>query len=378
MDDHEDVQTAALSIGLTRRDLLLRAGSLGIAGASLALLGPFGELWNAEAALAARDESPAFSGSLQLYSSTDTAQQVADAFGKKMGITVNNYNDDAGVVLARIEAEASNPRADVYLLSDAEGMAGMAGQGRLRPYMSSQRKTMTRLALRVSDPHGRFTAVGLSGAGPFIYNTKSVARGHVPLDWPDLLKPEFKDQLAMTDPAFSGPAYGAIFGILQRMGTKAGWAFINKLVAHGLQVYKTNTPTLAAVESGGRKIAIAQDSAAFYDRVAKGAPVAVRYPKSGTVLQGDVIGIESKSSNTAMARKFVDYVLSTTGQADQIGTAVSGQGVSGDAWIIPVQPHVKQDAKRVTKGIHWTVISLDKAAAQEAAIKAKFKSIAGG
>ncbi|HYM50667.1 MAG TPA: extracellular solute-binding protein [Candidatus Limnocylindrales bacterium] len=314
---------------------------------------------------------------LQLYSSTDTAQQVADAFAKQSGTKVNNYNDDAGVVLARIEAETAHPRADVYLLSDAEGMAGLAQQGRLLAYMSPQRNTMTDLALKVSDPTGLFTAVGLSGAGSFIYNTKALTAAQAPVDWPDLLKAQFKDQIAITDPAFSGPSYGAIFGILQRMGTDAGWQYITALFHNGMKVFKTNTPTLAAVEAGGRSVALAQDSAAFYDKVAKGAPLAVNYASSGTVLQGDVIAIEAKSANLSAARAFVDYVLSATGQTTEIGDAATGKGVSGDAWIIPVQPNVTQDSARVATGINWTIVDLAKAAQQEADIKAKFKTLAG-
>ncbi len=314
-------------------------------------------------------------GTLELYSSTDTAQQVADAFGKATGVKVNNYNDDAGVVLARIEAEASHPKADVYLLSDAEGMAGLGQQGRLQPYLSPQRSGMSDLALSVSDHGGLFTAVGLSGAGPFIYNNRALSALAAPHDWPDLLKPEFKDQIAMTDPAFSGPSYGAIFGILQRMGDGPGWAFITALFANGMKVFKTNTPTLAAVESGGRQIALAQDSAAFYDSVAKGAPLGVSYPSSGTVLQGDVIGIEAKSTNVATAKAFVDYVLGPTGQTGQIGDAAQGKGVSGDAWIIPVRANVNQAPQRLSTGINWTIVDLNKAAQQEAGIKQRFKTL---
>lgn len=315
---------------------------------------------------------------IQLYSSTDTAQQVGDAFAKIASIPVYNYNDDAGVVLARVEAESSHPRADVYLLSDAEGMAGLAQQGRFLAYKSPQRSTMSDLALKVSDPGGLFTAVGLSGAGPFIYNTKALSAANAPADWPDLLKPAFKDQIAITDPAFSGPSYGAIFGILQRMGSDAGWQYIAGLFKNGLKVYKTNTPTLAAVESGGRSIALAQDSAAFYDRVVSGAPLAVVYPTSGTVLQGDAIAIEAKSPNVAAAKQFVDYVLSTAGQTAEIGDAVTGNGVSGDAWLIPVQPGVQQNAARISANINWTFVDLNQAAKQEATIKARFKSLSGG
>ncbi len=365
MDGFEELLSMALSGRLTRRDLLNRAAVLGV-GASA--LGPL---------LAACGNSSG-SGSqagLQLYSSTDTAQQVADAFGKKMGIKVNNYNDDAGVVLALIEAETSHPKADVYLLSDAEGMAGLGQQGRLQAYLSPQRSTMSQLALQVSDPGGLFTAVGLSGAGPFTYNTKALSAADAPKDWPDLLKPRFKDQIVMTNPAFSGPSYGAVFGILQRLGTDAGWAYITALANNGLKIFKTNTPTLAAITSGGRQLALAQDSASFYDAVAQGAPLAVAYPTSGTVLQGDVIGIETKSSNVSMAKAFVDYVLSAEGQKVEIGDAVSGKGVSGDAWIIPVQDGVSQNSARVATGITWTIIDLQQAASQEAAIKAKFASI---
>ena len=395
--DERDLYALAASGRISRRDLLKGAALLGLSGSAISALlaacsSPAATAAPSSAAPTAASAAPAsaaastaatpaasrtLTGTLALYSSTDTAQQVADAFAKLTGVKVNNYNDDAGVVLARIEAEAGHPQADVYLLSDAEGTAGLGQQGRLQPYLSPQRSTMSSLALQVSDPTGLFTAVGLSGAGPFTYNTKKLTAATAPKDWPDLLNPAFKDQIAMTDPAFSGPSYGAIFGILQRMGDAAGWTYIQGLFANGMKVFKTNTPTLAAVTSGGRSIALAQDSATFYDVVAQGSPLAVAYPTSGTVLQGDVVGIETKASNLDAAQAFVDYVLSVTGQTTEIGDAVSGKGVSGDAWIIPVQPGVAQNAARIATGINWTIIDLQQAASQEASIKSRFKSLAG-
>ena len=397
MDERDDLISLAMSGRISRREVLRRGALLGLGGSAIATLlaacagavqsqspapstAPATTLPGSAATsptAAAATPAPSPTGTLELYSSTDTAQQVADAFAKLTGVKVNNYNDDAGVVLARIEAEAGHPRGDVYLLSDAEGMAGLGQQGRLQAYLSGQRATMADLAVRVSDPTGLFSAVGLSGAGPFTYNTKRLNSSQAPKDWPDLLDPRFKDQIAITDPAFSGPSYGAIFGILQRLGTAAGWTYLQGLAANGMKVYKTNTPTLAAVTSGGRSVALAQDSATFYDVVAQGAPLAVAYPTSGTVLQGDVIGIEAKASNLPAARAFVDYVLSTQGQTTEIGDAVSGKGVSGDAWIIPVQAGVAQNAARVTSGINWTIIDLQQAASQEASIKAQFKSLFG-
>lgn len=394
MDEH-DLHSLAVSGRISRRDLLRAGVLLGLSGAAIsgllaacsapavATVAPTSTATAIPASGAPASAAPTsiasrnLTGTLALYSSTDTAQQVADAFAKQTGVKVNNYNDDAGVVLAKIEAEAGHPQADVYLLSDAEGTAGLGQQGRLQPYLSPARSTMSQLSLQVSEPTGLFTAVGLSGAGPFTYNTKRLTTATAPKDWPDLLDPRFKDQIAITDPAFSGPSYGAIFGILQRMGDTAGWTYIQGLFSNGMKVYKTNTPTLAAVTSGGRSIALAQDSATFYDVVAQGAPMAVAYPTSGTVLQGDVVGIETKASNLDAAQAFVDYVLSSAGQAAEIGDAVSGKGVSGDAWIIPVQAGVAQNAARIESGINWTIVDLQKAASQEATIKARFKSLAG-
>ncbi|MHB8459263.1 MAG: ABC transporter substrate-binding protein [Candidatus Limnocylindrales bacterium] len=397
MDNERDLYVLAAAGRISRRDLLKGAALLGLSGSAVSALlaacsspaattPPSVAAVSAapSAASAAPASAPAtpaasrtLSGALSLYSSTDTAQQVADAFAKATGVKVNNYNDDAGVVLARIEAEAGHPQADVYLLSDAEGTAGLGQQGRLQAYLSPARSTMSSLALQVSDTSGLFTAAGLSGAGPFTYNTKKLTAATAPKDWPDLLDPRFKDQIAMTDPAFSGPSYGAIFGILQRMGDSAGWTYIQGLFSNGMKVFKTNTPTLAAVTSGGRSIALAQDSATYYDVVAQSAPLAVAYPTSGTVLQGDVIGIEAKASNLDAAQAFVDYVLSAAGQTTEIGDAVSGKGVSGDAWIIPVQPGVAQNSARISSGINWTIIDLQQAASQEASIKGRFKSLAG-
>src|SRR5262249_35550799 len=133
-------------------------------------------------------------------------------------------------------------------------------------------------------------------------------------DWSDLLKPAFKNASAENDPAFSGPAFPLISGMMLRMGGLAkGEAYYTALKANGVKIFQTNDPTLHSVQTGARLIAIVQDSA-YYAAKATGAPLAIVYPKSGVTVLPGVVAINAKSKHVKAAEAFVNYILSQAGQ----------------------------------------------------------------
>ena len=85
-----------------------------------------------------------------------------------------------------------------------------------------------------------------------IYNTKKLTAAQAPKDWSDLLKPQFKNGVAENDPAYSGPAFPLIAGMMRPpwAALAKGEAYYTALKANGLKIFQTNDPTLNSVQTG--------------------------------------------------------------------------------------------------------------------------------
>ncbi|WP_027415609.1 ABC transporter substrate-binding protein [Aneurinibacillus terranovensis] len=264
---------------------------------------------------ATNDSSSKGDKELVFYSAEAFDKDIAQAFEKKTGIKVKLVDDSTGPLLARMQAEKSNPQWDVAWFDGPSSMQGLDNQNMLyKDYIPSNSSNYSELGKKMMPKDHAYFPASVTAAGAIAYNTKFVKDSEAPKDWSDLLKPEYKGSFAMNNPSISGPTYTTVLGLMELQGgIPQGQDFFTKLKANGLRVYDSNGPTLTNLIKGNVKFAIAQDSA-IIDKIKKNAPVKIIYPKSGVTTLSSNIAIDAKAPHLEAAKKFVDFALSAEGQ----------------------------------------------------------------
>lgn len=313
--------------------------------------------------------SPASSNqTLVFYSAQGYDQAMADAFQKKTGIKVKLVDDSTGNIVAKIEAEKSNPHWDIAWFDGASTMQALDNEGLLmQGWTPNNVSNYTAYGNSLIPQDKAYYPASMTAAAAIGYNTKVVDAAHAPKDWNDLLSPYFKNAVAMNDPSISGPTFPFVAGMLQLKGTKAGEQFYTNLKKNGLKVFPTNGNTLKALLAGQVKAVMIQDSA-LVSAQQQGDPIQIVYPSSGTFSLPGVIAIDKNAPDKQAAEEFVQFVLSQEGQKVMINPKNGG----GDSYFNPIIQGIAPNPARQQSGIKWVAVNPVKAAQNEAQIKKWF------
>lgn len=228
--------------------------------------------------------------------------KLSAGFTAQTGIKVNVFQATTGKVMARIEAEASNPAVDVLISASWDTATDFAKRGWLVPYTSPNAEKVP--ALLKTDTA---VAQGVSALG-IVWNTKSGTPA--PKDWSDLTKPEYKDLVNLPDPAQSGSA----FELDAALGGLDDYKIFKDLKANGAMIAGANAAALNPVLQGAKAAVFGAVDYIALDAKAKGESVEVIFPSSGTVIAPRPAMILNWSKNQEEAKKFIDYMLSDEGQ----------------------------------------------------------------
>jgi iron(III) transport system substrate-binding protein len=152
-----------------------------------------------------------------------------------------------------------------------------------------------------------------------------------PTSWADLAKPEYKGQIAMPSPLYSGAAAIMLGTMTSR--PDLGWAYFEKLKADDAIAVRGNGAVLTAVASGEKTYGVLVDFMAFNAK-AKGSPIEFVFPAEGLPAVTEPVAILKTTQNADAARAFVDFILSDDGQklAVSMGYIPARQAVGMPAW----------------------------------------------
>jgi iron(III) transport system substrate-binding protein len=250
------------------------------------------------------------SGELTLYSANPQAltDDLVAAFTKTSGVKVNMFGGETGKITAKLDAEWANPQADVVYLASWSPAAKYAAAGRTLAYRPAG---VEQIRTGWAGPGDAIT--GRDGSAlTLVVNTK-VAPG-TPADWPDLAAPQYKDKVVMPDPRESGTAADLITAMVAAWGKDKTWELFDKLFANGLVVQGANGPALDDVTAGSHAVVIGGVDYSAYAAVAKGEPLKVVLPSSGTTITPRPVFIVKDTKNPTAAKALVDFLFSTQGQ----------------------------------------------------------------
>jgi len=245
---------------------------------------------------------------------------IQTVYAKTTGVKVNMSLKGSGEALAQLIAERANPKTDIWFGGTGDPHLQAAEQGLSLEYRSASLPQLHDWAQAQAAQSGYKTVGIYSGPLGFGYNPELLAKKKlaVPKSWADLLKPEYKGEIQVANPASSGTAYTMIATLVQLMGEDKAFEYMKSLHKN-IQTYtRSGTGPIKAVARGETTVSISFVHDGPGEKM-QGFPVETITPSEGTGAEIGSMSIIKGARNLEAAKKFYEWAL--TAQAQQFGAA---------------------------------------------------------
>lgn len=288
--------------------------------------------------------SAALAQSVTVYTAgpADLIEELAAGFTEETGIEVGVFQATTGQVMARLEAEAANPVADILISASMDTAIDFAEQGLLLDYQSPNAETVPDFLK--SD---NWVVQGISALA-IAWNPDSGTPR--PSDWSDLTGEDYTDMVTMPDPASSGSAYELVAALVS--DDNIGWDLFEGLAENQTIVPGANAAALNPVLQGAKAVVFGAVDYISFNNQQAGETIEVIFPESGTVVAPRPMMILNSTQNADEAKAFIDYVLSEEGQAMVAATNLmpartdidADRPLISDLKLLNVDPATDRDA----------------------------------
>ena len=251
-------------------------------------------------------------GELTVYGSCEEEYLAAACqhFQEVFGIKVNYQRLSTGEVQAKIEEEKGNPSADVWFGGTTDPYNVVAKEGLLEPYAAQNASHL--LSDMYKDPDGNWYGI-YKGILGFMVNTDELARMNLeaPADWQDLLKPEYKGLIWLSNYNTAGTAKLVINTMIQKYGHDEGIQYLVDLDKN-IEVYtKSGSGPSKNVGTGECVIGIGFLHDGITQIVDNGyTNVELVIPSSGTSFEVGATAIFKGAAHSNAAKLWIEYALS--------------------------------------------------------------------
>ena len=217
-------------------------------------------------------------------------------------------------ILDRLRFERVNPQADVWFGGPVPIFDRGIRDSLLAPYRPVWAGQVSPKGIGPDDlyfPAYRTPAV-------IAFNSRALSRAEAPRDWDEILEPRWKNKVIIRDPMASG-TMRAIWGLIlfrslrQTGDTSAGMAWLRRLDGQ-TKTYTINPALLYEKLARQEGLVSLWDLQDILISAAKGMPLGYVFPRSGTVVIDDAIGLVRGSRHPEAARAFIDFVGSQEAQ----------------------------------------------------------------
>ena len=250
-------------------------------------------------------------GELIVYGSAEEAYVSAACkhFEELYGIKVSYQRLSTGEVQAKITEENGNPSADVWFGGTSDPYAEAASAGLLLPYEAKNASHLVNQNYRDKDGAWYGIYKGILG---FMFNTEELARMNleVPQDWDDLLKPEYKGLIWLSNPATAGTAKLVINTMVQMKGHDAAMEYFKALDANIAQYTKSGSGPSKKVGIGECVIGIGFLHDGITQILDGYDNIQLVIPSSGTSFEIGATAIFKGAKHENAAKLWVEYALS--------------------------------------------------------------------
>ena len=250
-------------------------------------------------------------GELTVYGSCEEPYLAVAAknFEKEFGIKVSYLRLSTGEVQAKITEEKGNPSADVWFGGTNDPYNESAKLGLLMAYEAKNAKNLASPMYRDADGYWYGIYKGILG---FMVNTEELKRLNLeaPKGWDDLLKPEYKDKIWLSNPNTAGTAKLVINTLVQLKGHDEAMKYFVELDKNIAQYTKSGSGPSKKVGIGECVIAIGFLHDGITQILDGYDNIALIIPEEGTSFEIGSTAIFEGCAHENAAKLWIEYALS--------------------------------------------------------------------
>lgn len=226
--------------------------------------------------------------------------EICDSYTREHGRPVELFSATTGQIMAKLEAERFNPRADVVIVANQTAALGLKAAGRLMAYRPAGVDS-TETDWHDGDGFYHATAAAVVGIAGRDEKPPEVSKGWRAV----LLTP---GRLVMPSPGRSGTAGDFILSYKQ-MHPDTFWQDFLAARALGLQIVGANSQAITGLLIGAYDAVYAAADYIICREIEKGEPLTVAYPPGGSPYVLRPAAILESTRNPPAAQAFLDHLF---------------------------------------------------------------------
>ena len=244
-------------------------------------------------------------GELKVVATSKDYVDLFAKFEKETGIKSEILSMSSGDVLSKLRAEGGTPGADVWFGGGIDAFMAAKEDGLLEKVDFEASKL---LDPQFKDFENYYFSKGITVVG-FLFNDDLMKekKFEYPKTWDDLLKPEYKGEIIMSNPAISGTNYAVVNALLQTKNN--GWDFLTKLNDNIAYYGKRGSDPKNKVMAGEYPIGITYLDGTI-EAILKENNLSTVYPEDGVPWVPEGVAVFKNSANVDNAKLFIEWLYS--------------------------------------------------------------------
>ena len=253
--------------------------------------------------------------SVNAYASCDEelAKQLFTKFTQETGIKVNFVRLSGGEAISRMEAERENPQASIWVGGVGLDHITAKLKGLTTPYRS---RMAASIPAKFRDPENYWIGLYIGPLTFFTNNARAKALGITPpTSWADLLKPEYKGLIRVSNPSTSGTAYNIITTLryIYNGDENKVFDYLKQLDKNVDQYTRSGAAYTASVAIGEIPVGIgyAHDQVKMLNQ---GVDATITAPSEGSGYELAAMSLIKGGKDPVNAKKLYDWILGRSSQ----------------------------------------------------------------
>lgn len=268
------------------------------------------------------------------------AEALVEEFTARTGVKVELFSATTGQIMAKLEAERFNRRADVVMLASRIAAEHLKREERLVACVPTRAgNDPTSIDPAWIDPDGWYASPSGAAVGIAIRKRSdghgSSGADHHTLEWDGALRGASAGRAVMPSPSKSGATGEFVLAMVLADEANA-WASFEAASQAGMEFASANSHAIAGLLSGSYEMIIGAVDYLILREIERGAPVELIFPASGAPIVERPVVVLRGTRHEAEARSFVETCFSE-----------AGQRLAREAWLIPADLSERARGQRV-------------------------------